>query len=95
MTSDAPNNARAALDQAIRDYTKACDNTAEELGAFIPTGWVMIAAGVRSSFDGDDGTAYISESMPGQPWHAALGLWQYGHDKCRYNSVRSEPGDGE
>lgn len=93
MTSDAPKAAREALDQAIRDYTGTCDLAADEQGAFMPTGWVLIVAGVRSSFNDDDGTSYITESMPGQPWHAALGLWVHGHDTCRYGSVVTRPDD--
>lgn len=91
MTSSAPKAAREALDQAIRTYTEACDETADKQGAFIPTGWVMIIAGVRSSFNADDGTTYIKESMPGQPWHAGLGLWCYGNDQHRFNYVSDDP----
>lgn len=95
MTSNAPSAARTKLDEAIREYTAACDETADEQGAFMVTGWVMIVSGIRSSFNGDDGASYISESMPGQPWHAGLGLWVYGQDQCRFGSVITKPGDDE
>ena len=85
VTSSASKSAREALDQAIRDYTRSCDTKADEKGPFVTTGWVLIASGIRGSFDDDDGTAYITESMPGQPYHTGLGLWIRGADSCRFN----------
>jgi hypothetical protein len=49
-----------------------------------------MASGIRSSFNTDDATSYIKETMPGQPWHAGLGLWSYGYDQTRFNSVTGD-----
>lgn len=90
--SNTPTAARAALDDAIRQYAAAVDRTADEQGPYVVTGWVLITSGVRGSFNGDDGTAYITEAMPGQPYHAALGLWLRGFDHTRFGyEQRGDP----
>ncbi len=76
--SEAPKEASAALDKAIREYSAAVD----EEGDMIVTGWVMLACGVRPSHEGN-ATSYVSEDMDGQPWHAGLGLWAYGYEMMR------------
>lgn len=78
MTSLAPKEAREALDQAIRDYAAA---TYED-GQVLVTGWAIVAAAIGPEHT-DDMTSYVTETMPGQPWHAALGLLTYALDESR------------
>lgn len=87
MTSSASKLARTRLDEAIRAYAASCDTPElrDAKGPFMPTGWVLIVAGIRPQFEGDDGAAYIMEAMPGQAFHAGLGLWTYGLDQARFN----------
>lgn len=93
MTSSAPKAARDALDQAVKAYAEAIDEHADSEGAFIPTGWVICICGIRSSFDGDGGTSYITESMPGLPYHASTGLWVRGLDSHHFGFESRQVGD--
>lgn len=65
--------ARAKLDDAIREYAGAM--YAADEGIIGVGGWNVIVHAATS----DEGTdKYLTESCPGQPWHASIGLLRYG-----------------
>lgn len=58
----------AAVDEAIRAHI------ADELDGRLCSGWALIGVAVNGEQVGHGGASYHYETMPGQPYHASLGL---------------------
>lgn len=75
---DGRTEARAKLDQAVREYAQSRD---EDEGYYV-TGWQITIGSIRSDGDGES-NGMLYETAPGQAWYATVGLSTAASDHYR------------
>lgn len=75
---DGRDVARAALDQAIRDYAESRNDG----DGWYVTGWQLVVGSIRPDAS-DETNGMLYETAPGQAWYATVGLSTAASDHYR------------